>query len=64
MYLIMSLTYKMDFDREMAGGRSSLLQVSSVGTQKPDGPGIHFGDFRSRKIKQRKWVLTKDIVTC
>ena len=59
-----SFTEKMDFDKEMSGGSPILLEVSKgTGEQggHPEwGADIQFRDSSSRKIKQRKWVLTKD----
>lgn len=60
-----SLTEKMDFDKEMSGGSPILLEVSKgTGEQsrhpEEEGTDIQFRDSSSRKIKQRKWVLTKD----
>lgn len=58
----------MDFDKEMSGGSPILLEVNKgTGEQsrhpEEEGTGIQFRDSSSRKIKQRKWVLTKDTLT-
>jgi len=58
----------MDFDKEMSGGSPILLEVSKgTGEQsrypEEEGTGIQFRDSSSRKIKQRKLVLTKDTLT-